>query len=172
MKNTIAMVIAHQGFRDEEYWVPKAAFEKAGYQVVTVSSQAGKAMSKFGKPAAVDRVITDTKAGDYAAVVFVGGPGTSEYFNSPEAHRLAREILDEGAWLTAICIAPTILARAGLLTGKQATVFPSGQADLEQNGALYTGASVTQDGRIITADGPEAAGEFAAAVIKAMRSEN
>jgi putative intracellular protease/amidase len=45
-----------------------------------------------------------------------------------------------------------------------ATAFPSQEADLRAHGARWTGASVTTAGRIVTANGPEAAEEFGAAL--------
>ncbi|MEK7136703.1 MAG: DJ-1/PfpI family protein, partial [Patescibacteria group bacterium] len=73
--------------------------------------------------------------------------------------------------LGAICIAPTILARAGVLRGKKATVWdpstgsgqvalPTPSQVLRECGAQYTGEAVTVDGKIVTANGPAAAEEF------------
>ena len=65
--------------------------------------------------------------------------------------------------LGAICIAPTILAAAGVLEGIKATVWNRDNAEsafLELHGAIFTNESVTQDGLIITGNGPEAAEEF------------
>jgi protease I len=70
--------------------------------------------------------------------------------------------------LAAICIAPTTLARAGLLGGVRATAFPDSEADLKAHGALWTGDRVTIDGRIITGSGPEAATAFGEAIAEAL----
>jgi deglycase len=155
------MVIAHNGFRDEEYWIPKEIFEKNNIQVTTVSSQIELAISKFGKTTMVDKLLSDIRANDFAAILFVGGPGTDEYFGLEAAHVLANDFIAQNKLTTAICIAPVILAKAGILKGKQATVFPSGREDLEKAGAKYTGAAVEKDGQIITGSGTEAATEFA-----------
>ncbi len=171
MPKKIAMIIAHKGFRDEEYWIPKEAFAKAGIDVVTVSSSISPATSKFGKTATVDTAIDNVQASEYDALLFVGGPGTGEYFHLPKARQLAKDICDQSKLLTAICIAPVILAKSGLLAGKQATVFPSGADELVKGGATYTGESVTIDGNLITACGPEAAQEFADKIIEKMVAE-
>ena len=73
---------------------------------------------------------------------------------------MARSFAEAGKVVAAICIAPVILARAGLLKGKRATVFPDGIPELEKAGAVYTAQSVERDGRIITGNGPEAAEAF------------
>ena len=70
--------------------------------------------------------------------------------------------------LAAICIAPTTLAHAGLLDGVRATAFPDREDDLRAHGAVWTGAPVTVDGRIITGNGPEAAADFGEAIAEAL----
>ncbi|MDD5086856.1 MAG: DJ-1/PfpI family protein, partial [Candidatus Nanoarchaeia archaeon] len=73
---------------------------------------------------------------------------------------------ESGKITAAICIAPVILANAGVLDGKKATVFPSGKDDIMVRGADYTGEQVTQDGKVITANGPAAARSFGEAIVK------
>jgi protease I len=166
------MVIAHEGFRDEEYTVPKALFEIDGFQVVTASSQLTPARSKFGESASVDLLLRNIHPAAYEAIVFVGGPGTHEYFDDPTAHQLAKDFLAENKWVAAICIAPVILCRAGILTGKNATVFPSGADELKMAGVHVTGLSVTIDGHMVTGSGPEAAEAFAKTILECLKSQN
>jgi protease I len=170
--NTIVMVISPNGFRDEEYFVPKEFFMHAGYEVRTVALGGGIAHSKFGKTVKVDRDLTDMDLGECSALVFVGGPGTKVYFDLPSAHRLAHAALEQDKVLAAICIAPVILARAGILKGRRATVFPDGENDLAQGGASNTREAVTQDGKIITCNGPAAAELFAQTVLRALEKKS
>ncbi|MDD5382097.1 MAG: DJ-1/PfpI family protein [Candidatus Margulisbacteria bacterium] len=163
--NKILMIIAYKLFRDEEYSRPKEIFEKAGIEVETASSTAGTATGKLGLKARVDLTLKDVKVGDYQAVVFVGGPGSFDYYDNPTCHAIARETLQAGKVLAAICAAPGILAKAGLLKGKKATMFED-TGVLGENGAVYTGQGVEIDGKIITATGPETAKAFAETIIQ------
>ncbi len=107
--------------------------------------------------------LEDVDVSQFEKVAFIGGPGAVNFINDSEAHRIARQTVEQGKKLGAICIAPTILARAGVLKGKQATVWDSGgeqAALIESEGASYTGENVTRDGDIVTANGPPAAEEF------------
>jgi protease I len=160
LAKTVVLVIAEQMFRDEEYQYPKTILEQAGVKVVTVSTTLGEAVGKLGLKVKPDRLLAKLTVTQADALVFIGGGGSSQYFDDPTAHRLAREYAQAGKIVGAICIAPVILARAGLLSGKRATVFPDGQADLEQSGAFYTGNPVEVDGLMITGNGPAAAEEF------------
>jgi len=169
----IAMIIAFRSFRDEEYFIPKEEFEKGGFEVVTVSSEKGTAIGASGGDANVDILMEDLNVEDYDAIVFVGGPGAYKYIDNKEAHRIAKEAIEHNKVLAAICIAPAILARAGVLEGKKATVWSnildkSAVKILEENGVIYEEKPVVQDGKIITANGPQAARDFAKKIIEAL----
>jgi protease I len=161
-------IIAPVNFRDEEFFEPKKILELSGIRVTVASSASGTAQGKLGASVKPDIQLKDAKAADYDAVVFVGGGGAAAYLDDPSAHRIAREAADSNKILGAICVAPAILARAGVLRGRKATVFPDDAPELKNNGAVYTGASVEKDGRIITGSGPQAAGEFGRALAAAL----
>jgi protease I len=160
----VLMVIAPSWFRDEEYLEPKAVFEARGAHVTTASTEAGPATGRFGTQALAEVSLCNADLSRFAAVVFVGGTGAEVFFDDPDAHGAARKALDLGQTVGAICVAPCILAHAGLLNGRRATAFPDRQTDLEEHGAIWTGRSVEIDGPIVTANGPESAREFGEAV--------
>ena len=124
----------------------------------------------LGGAAEATALIGSVTALAYDAVIFVGGSGSSEYFASSTAHRIAADAARGGKVLAAICIAPSTLANAGLLQGRKATAYPSEKANLIAKGATFTGSAVEQDGRIITADGPGSARDFAEAIAHALAS--
>jgi protease I len=163
MKSAL-LVIAPEMFRDEEYAEPLRVLTERGADVTTASTMVGTAKGRFGMTA--EATITHVDAADrpWDAVAFIGGAGASVYFDDPAAHKLAFEAASRGAVVAAICIAPSILAHAGLLEGRRATAFESRLEDLIAYGAEWTGESVTVDGRLITANGPEAATEFSEAI--------
>ncbi|MHC4805772.1 MAG: DJ-1/PfpI family protein, partial [Planctomycetota bacterium] len=97
-----------------------------------------------------------------------GGPGATEYFKNPVALNIAREAAGKGKILAAICIAPTVLANAGVLTGVRATAFLSERRRLLQAGAVYTGVPVERDRFIITGSGPAASFQFGRVIADAL----
>ncbi|MBU0671510.1 MAG: DJ-1/PfpI family protein [Candidatus Margulisbacteria bacterium] len=160
------MIIAFNGFRDEEYAEPKAVFEQAGIEVITASTRVGTAKGKFGLPVQVDIALEDLKVTDYQAVVFVGGPGSYDYFDDPAAQGIANETVKANKILAAICASVSILANAGLLKGKTATCFSGEGYNLKAKGANYTAKGLEIDGKIITADGPAHAKQFGQVIAK------
>jgi len=171
MKNEkILMVVAPENFRDEEYQKPKEVLENAGYQVVTASKGVSVAKGMLGANISVDQDVISVNISDYSALVFVGGSGASVYFNDQVALNLAKEAISQGKVVGAICIAPSILANAGVLVGKSATCFSSEAGNLKAKGANYSGGSVTVDGEIVTADGPGSAEEFGRKILEVLGS--
>lgn len=156
----VLMVVAPNNFRDEEAFEPKKTLEEAGASVVIASSGVGQAKGMFGRTLEVEEDISRVDTVGFEAIVFVGGTGASAYFNDPTALNLAKNFSQAGKVIGAICIAPSILANAGLLSGKKATAFSSESGNLIAKGAEYTGEALTVDGKIVTARGPEAATEF------------
>lgn len=162
------LIVAHEGFRDEEYEQPRQVLEENGVEVVVASSSLSEARGRFGAVAQPNLLVSQAKAEDYDAIVFIGGPGSSEYFDDPAALKLAQDGVRLDKVVAAICIAPHTLANAGVLEGKKATVFSSEIEAIKAKGAVYTGADLERDEDIITACGPEAAKKFGQAIVDAL----
>jgi protease I len=165
----VAMIIAHKGFRDEECLEPKKILEGYGVKVTIVSSSLKPSKGILGTVITPEILVDQTKVANFDGVLFIGGPGSSEYFDNPKAHLIAKEVINVGKVLGAICIAPTTLANAGVLQGKKVTSFPTEEENIKKKGAIWTGAPVEIDGKIITAQGPGAAKAFGEAVAEALK---
>lgn len=166
----IAIVISFKDFRDQEYFIPKTELEKAGAEISTISSQKGLAVGADGGEANVDLQAGEIEVKNFDAVLFIGGPGMAEQLDNVEFQKLAQDTTVKDKVLGAICIAPALLAKAGVLEGKKATVWSSPMDKstvkiLEQGGATYEDKPVVVDGEIITANGPDSAKEFAETII-------
>jgi protease I len=169
MSRKILMVIAPDQFRDEELLVPRQAFEAQGWQVDTASTQTGEAKGMLGAVEQVQKDLNAVASQNYDATIVVGGMGSPEYlWNNAELHRILENANQQKKVVAAICLSGAVLAKAGLLNGKQATVWemPESLEALKAGGADYTGQPVTVDGNIVTANGPDAAAEFAKSVIE------
>lgn len=169
-----AMIIAFESFKDEEYFRPKEILEKAGLEIITVSNQLGSARGAEGGESQIDIPISQFQVDDYQAVIFVGGPGCLKWLDNQLSYQIAQESVRQNKILAAICISPVILAKAGVLEGKKATVWSSlmdrnSVKILQENGAVYQDKEVVVDGKIITANGPRAAQAFAESIIDALR---
>ncbi|MBU2530731.1 MAG: DJ-1/PfpI family protein [Elusimicrobia bacterium] len=165
----VAMFIAFQDFRDEEYLEPKKILEAEGIKVDTVSSAKGKARGKFGAITNVDKVISEINSSDYDAFCLVGGAGCLAHLDNQPVYDIFNQAFNENKLIGSICISPVILAHAGILKGKKATVWQDGADELKVGGAIYTGADIEIDGKIITANGPVPAKEYAKKIIQELK---
>ena len=162
------MLIAHENFQDDEFFRPKEVLEKNGVTVTVASSALTEATGMNGGKFTPDILLGGVKTADYDAVIFIGGSGAVQYLDDPQAHKLAQEAVDEGKIVGAICIAPRILANAGVLKGKRSTVYPTEGDKLKAAGVNYTARPVEKDGKIITADGPDSAKQFGDEIVTAL----
>lgn len=164
------LIIAPKDFRDEEYFHTKEELEKGGLETATASSAKGKIRGMLGGSALAELTLDDVNVSDYDAIVFIGGSGSSVFFNDESAKQIAKDAAEQEKVLAAICIAPTVLANAGLLNGKRATAYPSQEASIRSSALEFTAAPVEVDGKIVTADGPSSAGDFAKAILGVLES--
>ncbi len=160
--------IAQQGYQDVELKGTRDGLETAGFSITLTSKEAGECVGKYDGRETADIAMRDVHVMDFDCIAFIGGPGAGAYANDGDALQLANDAVRADKIVGAICIAPTILAKARLLEGKHATVFESDEAiaTLKEYGALYTGDSVTVDGKIVTGNGPKAAEEFGVTLAK------
>lgn len=164
----VVFVVASEGYQPVEYSVPKKLLEQAGITVVTASNKLAPAIAKDGSTTNVDYLIKNIPLDEVKGIFVVGGPGALEHLNTTEMHQLLKEVVSKGKKIGAICVAPRILAQAGVLEGKQATGW-NGDNELpgvfKQYNVHYKPQDVVRDEDILTATGPDAAREYGEQII-------
>ena len=164
----ILVVVAPTDFTDQEYYDTRSALDAAHANVTVGSTTISQAVSHAGKRLKVDVALPNVRVQDFDAIVIVGGAGVvSSLLNYLPLRQLLLEASKAEKVIAAICIAPMVLAKAGLLKGVRATCYldKTVVGVLKANGADYVDQQVVVTGRIITANGPEASGAFGRAVV-------
>jgi len=164
----VLMIVAPSKFRDEECFEPKEILENVGAKVTIASKGVRESTGMLGGTTLVQEDISRIDVNDYNAIVFVGGSGSAVFFKDADALRVAKEAFEKKKVIAAICIAPSILANAGILKGRKATASFSESSNLRLKGAFYTNEDVTVDGQIITGKGPHASKAFGEAIARAL----
>jgi len=168
----VVIVIARDNFRDEEYSNTNKALQEHGIKTVVASSKLSESHGARGlikvKP---EILVSKVNINDYDAIAFIGGIGAEEYFNDPVTHKLATDAYAKGKIVSAICIAPVILANAGLLKNKHFNVWPSEVKTVEAKGGIFSSKPVVIDGNIITAQDVDAATEFGTKIAEKLMSK-
>ena len=164
------MLIAPKHFRDEEYLKPKEILKRAGIDVVTASKTKGVCTGMMGAQVVSDITINEINVDDYNALILIGGGGASLYFHDELVHQKVNDFNDAGKLIAAICLAPVILANAGIMKGRRMTGWtPDSKVAAKKTGAVFTEESISLDGNVITAIGPSAAKEFGEMIVKYIR---
>lgn len=163
------IVIAPRAFRDEEFKIPYELLLKTGHKATVASRDTILATGLLGMAVKPQIVIKDIDSLKYDGLILVGGTGAAIYWDDEIVHNLVRHferIPDK--LVAAICLAPITLARAGILTNREATVFKDRAtiAEFKAKGVLYQETGVVISGNVITAASPQDAEMFARAIAK------
>ncbi len=125
-------------------------------------------------------VIADITASDFpsdmselSGAVYPGGMPGAETLSSGKnklPSEVAKYCAENDILVAAICAAPIVLGRQGLLSGKNATCYPGFENELV--GAKTNGARVVVDSNIITGKGPGCSIDFALAIVSKIKGED
>ena len=149
-----------EGFEEIEALTPVDILRRAGKEIATVGIGSKAVMGAHGIPVVADMSEDEFADNSPEMIILPGGmPGTLNLEASPTVEKAIENALSSGAYIAAICAAPTILGKRGLLAGKEATCYPGMEDGLV--GAILSQKRVVRDGRIITAAGMGAALDFA-----------
>jgi len=138
---------------------------RAGLDLQIVSITGQRAVTgAHGITIQADALIEDLDFVDAQMLILPGGmPGATNFAACATLNERLCDHVYIGRPVAAICAAPLVLGRLGLLEGKRATCYPGFEDELR--GATPTGALVEVDGNIITGKGPAAVFEFAYAIV-------
>lgn len=176
---TILLVLAHQGYQATEYGVTRSILENAGFIVKIASNRSGTAHSMpLGVSHPYDHVtvdidISEVKASDYQGIFLIGGSGTLQALDTIIVHQFMNDAHEHNVIIGAICIAPRILAKAGILANKSATGWDGDhklESLLKKYKVKYLNKPVIIDGAIITAKDPFAAEEFGKTIVEMVKA--
>jgi len=157
---SILIIVPAENFNEQEFLGTKNTLERNGLNVFIGSDANTVCTGTQGMKVKADVSFFNIHVNNFAGIVFTGGPGVLNYWDNNFLWKTAGKFCNSGKLTAAICSAPVILARAGLLNGKEATCFPKDKDKLEREGAVYIDRNVVVAGNIITAQGPHAAVEF------------
>jgi len=162
-ESKVIFIIAFNGFQNIEYAIPKHIIESEGFAVVTASDRHGVAIAQNGSTTHVEVVLDKIIVNQYCGILFIGGPGALEHLDNHTSYKLLQEASQLHIPVGAICIATRILAKAGILSGKEATGWNDDEQLLplyKEYNVIYADNDVVVDDNIITAAGPQAAQKF------------
>ena len=151
-------VLLVDGFEEIEALTPVDILRRVGADVLTVGVNSKKVTGSHNITIEADILMNDVNKNDMECLIVPGGPGYTNIEESESAISLIRYAKENNILLCAICAAPSILGKLGLLAGLKATCFPGFEKELK--GAVVVPDKAVFDSGVITGKGAGAAADF------------
>jgi protease I len=165
----VAMLVEDE-FEDRELTGPRDALRDAGITVVLVGPTAGTQFTgKRGQAVVTSELAAGSaRMKDFDALVIPGGHAPEKMRMRHAMVDLARDAMEAGKPVAAICHGPQLLISANALRGRTLTCWPAIAIDVKNAGGLYVDKPVVEDGNLITSRKPDDVPAFSEAIIRAL----
>lgn len=160
------VIFLAEGFEESEALLPLDILRRGGIDAITVSVTSEKIVkSSHGVQIVADATMDEITAADVQMIILPGGlPGATNLDACAALDKMIMDFAAQGKPMAAICAAPMVYGKRGLLKGKKATCYPG--FDKYLDGAEYTGNLVEKVDNFILGKGPAAAAEFGFAILE------
>ena len=161
-------ILLAPGFEEIEALAPADLLRRAGIETALVSVTGEPVPGSHGITVTADVALEEVDLSKMDMVVLPGGgPGYKNLGKDPRVEALVREAVKRDIWVAAICAAPTLLGRWGLLEGRKAICYPGLEEQLT-GAQVQTAPGEIKDGKIITGRAAGSAFDFGAELIEAL----
>lgn len=169
-----ALVPLAQGCEEVEAVTIIDLLRRANFEVVSASLSPDPVICSRGVVLIADTTLEEAAGmDDFDIVILPGGlPGADNLADSRPLNEVLNKMSAEHKYVAAICAAPRVLAKAGLLDGKRVTAYPGFLDGGNYPELHYTGGAVEVDGKIVTSRGPGTAMDFALTLIELLAGES
>lgn len=164
-------ILLENGFEMCEALAPVDILRRGGVDVATVGVPEREVTSSHGVAVVADKEFSDISLSDMEMLIIPGGqPGVDNLWENEAVRELVMKAHNAGVKISAICAAPIILARLGLLDGKAAVCYPSYSTELEKAHFRENCGVVSCDG-IITGRAAGDAYDFSFEILRTLCGE-
>lgn len=163
-------VLLGEGFEEIEAMAPVDLMRRAKIEVQCAGIGGQWITGRSGITVKADIRIEDMNLTLMDMLVLPGGAGVETIGASPVAIKAIQYAYENGKYIGAICAAPTLLGRLGLLEGVNAVCYPGMEDGM--TGAHFAGnVKTVSDGRFIFGQAPGAAINFGLLLIHVLKGE-
>ena len=161
-------ILLGNGFEEVEALTPCDLLRRAGVETALVGVNGIEIVGSHKITVKADLPLDAVNLENAEMMVLPGGlRGVASILNSKAALGLVKRAWEAGKYVCAICAAPTILAKLGILGDTPATCYPGKESEMGE--ARITDANVVCHGTVITGRAAGASVDFALALIDALK---
>lgn len=164
------IVLLADGFEEIEAITVIDLLRRADITVTTAGLRKKEVAGGHGIIVMADTILKHLPASYEGIVLPGGGKGTEALAGSSAVMDLVQKTFDQGLLCAAICAAPSVFGKAGILRNIRATCYPGFEEQL--TGARFIEAAVVRDKNVITGRGVAAAIPFALELITRLSGES
>ncbi|MCF8241646.1 MAG: DJ-1/PfpI family protein [Melioribacteraceae bacterium] len=157
------MILPAKNFNEQEFLSVKSIIESSGIKLFIASDANGLCVGENGLKVKADIQLYNVHESNFRGIVFIGGKGVVDFWENTLLHKIIHKFYESLKPVAAICGAPVILAKSGILNNIDATCYPDAKKDFEKYGVNFIDQDVVIGKQIITAKGPVNAIDFARA---------
>ena len=167
-------IITANGFEEIELTSPKKAMEDAGIKVDILSTEQGKVKAwnhdHWSIELPVDINLADANPFDYDALMIPGGVINPDKMRTQKEYvNFAKDFMESGKPVAAICHGPQLLIETGLLKRRKMTSYPSIKTDIQNAGAEWFDKEVVVDNGLVTSRSPKDLDAFNSKLLEEIR---
>lgn len=160
-------ILLANGFEETEAIGTWDAIKRGGIEGVELVSihDTTEVIGAHGLHLQADRTLASTNGTLVDAVALPGGMGGANNLAADEnVGKVLLAHYEAGKLVAAMCAAPLVLARLGILEGRKATIYPGMETEIE--GSIKVSTPVVTDGNVITARGPRYAFPYGVEIVR------
>jgi len=161
LRKKVLLILPEKNFNEREFLTIREKLSKNRIALFIASDAVGLCSGNNGLKVKADMFLYNIHPSNFDALCICGGDGIRNYSDNIKLHSVIKDFFAEGKLIAAICAAPVLLAKAGILENKNAVCFPSDRKVFKNYGVTLSELPVVKDKNIITGADSEASEEFA-----------
>lgn len=165
MKKILTILV--DGFEETEALFPIDLMRRVGIEVLISTPQDTlEVVSSHGVKIIVEKKLTEINFDEFDGVFLPGGPGTKKYYEYDLIKEIVVKMFNDKKLVSAICAAPSYLAKIGVLKGLNATAYTGFEKYILENGGSANNFPVIVDENVITGRSVAASKDFGLEIVK------
>lgn len=170
--NSVVLFLAEKDFDEQEFLVIKKNLVNNKFNVFICSDSNSVCIGNNGLKVKNDIILPNLKHANFAGIIIIGGKGIVNYFNNFQLISSIKDFNKNKKIIAAICAAPIIIAKSGILEGKSAACNINYKKELEKEAVIFSSDNIVETKNIITAQNSIDSTIFISKTIMAIQAAN